>query len=111
MAAITVVRVIDENHIAGIQIAFEFVEDIFDRKLAAEILDGKPDGNGNGSSGAVPHADRDVMKLRDEIVLRGTDDDVAHLLADALKRVPHGGKSHRVDASGCHATSVRECSS
>ena len=93
MAAIAVVGIVDQDHVAGIELPLNLLitysTDSLPPRYCTEVRWAP-----HRASGAVPHADGDIVQLGDQRILRGAVDHMAHFFTDALKRMPHGGKSH-----------------
>src|SRR3989304_6709796 len=107
MAAMAMVGVVDQDDVARPQVAFELVQNVFDRKLAPHVLNRKADRNRDGASGCVPNPDGEIVELSDQVVLAGAVEDVPHFPADVLERMPDGRKREGGDVRGAHAAFLR----
>ena len=103
MAAVTLVGVVHQDDVAGIQVSFELVQNVLNGKLAAQVLNGQADRNGHRARLGIPDPNGDVMELSDQIILGRAVDHVPHLFADALQGMPHGRKGHGIYPARTHS--------
>src|ERR1035437_849008 len=102
MAAITVIGIVDQDHVARIEVPLELFQDIFHGELAPHVLDRKADRNRYGAPLRIPDPHRQVMELGDQIVLAGAVEHVSHFLADILEGMPYRRKSEGIHTSWGH---------
>ena len=88
--ATTVVGVVCNYNVPWMQVVAKFIENVFDTKMLREKHRRGPFGHRNCTSLGIPDAGRHVVQYCQQIVLRGSIDNVAHLSGDALKCIPGG---------------------
>ena len=97
-----VIGIVGQEDVAGVDVAGEIANQILDGERGAEELHRQAGRNGDGSAIGAPDADGQILQLADQVVLRRAFDDVAHLLADGLHRMPDGGDRRCVDIGLVH---------
>ena len=96
------IGIVGQEHVAGMNVALEHLDQFLDGIGRPEMLIGQADGNGDGRAVGAPDADGEILQLADQVILRGALHQVPHLLADGLHGVPDRGNGGRIDIDVAH---------